>query len=202
MLRVLQQKGLSQQYVDHSEAVTDLSLIIAENIAKEKKSIDTKMLEAAALLHDIGVTTVGTSLEHAVIGAEIASGLGLPGSIARCIEVHAGVTRDEARTLGVPPKYCDRDYLPQSLEEKILFFSDLMLWTVCHERLDPWKDIEVTGRALYPYMAGEFKKSTGNQMPKDHPIFLRSVKLSKDFINYVSRNEVEEICTRYYRKYE
>jgi uncharacterized protein (TIGR00295 family) len=62
---------------------------------------------------------------HGVEGAKIATELGLPLSIVNIIERHlgAGIPREEAMTLGLPPK----DYMPTTLEEKIVAHADNLI---------------------------------------------------------------------------
>jgi uncharacterized protein (TIGR00295 family) len=83
--------------------------------------LDPELVRAGALLHDIGRTKTH-GIRHAIEGAELARELGLPEELALVIERHlgAGVDREEAERLGLPPK----DYLPRTLEEKIVAHAD------------------------------------------------------------------------------
>ena len=73
------------------------------------------------LLHDIGRSRTH-NIDHAVVGARIALENGLSETLVNIIERHigAGVCREEAVTLGLPEK----DYLPVTIEEKIVAHAD------------------------------------------------------------------------------
>lgn len=115
-IELLQKQGCSEEVINHCKAVRD----IAVNIAK-RTNADIRLIEAGALLHDIGrAKTHG--ITHGIEGAKIAKKIGLPKSIIRIIECHigAGIPKEEAVLLGLPKK----DYIPSSLEEKIISHAD------------------------------------------------------------------------------
>jgi len=105
--------------VRHSLAVTDLSARIAR-----KAGADERLVEAGALLHDIGRSRTH-GIRHGVEGVAIARAEGLPESIQRIIERHlgGGIDKEEAIKLGLPPK----DYSPETLEEKIVAHADNLI---------------------------------------------------------------------------
>ena len=76
------------------------------------------------MLHDIGRCRTH-SIRHAVEGAAIARGLGLPEEVVNIIERHigGGISQEEAGSLGLP----SRDYLPETLEEKIVAHADNLI---------------------------------------------------------------------------
>ncbi|MEE9151598.1 MAG: HDIG domain-containing metalloprotein [Thermoplasmata archaeon] len=115
----LKNSGCDENVVRHSLAVEDLALRIAGLVDADKK-----LVSISALLHDIGrARTHG--IRHAVEGAKMARELGLPENVILVIERHigAGITRDEASRLGLPVK----DYVPRTLEEKILAHADNLI---------------------------------------------------------------------------
>jgi len=95
--------------------------------------IDVDFLTEAALLHDIGIgrcdapkihcTGTDPYIRHGVLGREILEAEGLPRHALVC-ERHtgAGITREEVLENGLPLP--DRDYMPLSLEEKIICVAD------------------------------------------------------------------------------
>ena len=97
----------------------DLALRIAE-----KTQANLELVEAGALLHDIGRSQTH-GIRHGVEGATIARQLGLPERIVLIIERHvgAGIPREEAVQVELPEK----DYLPVSLEEKIVCHADNLI---------------------------------------------------------------------------
>jgi len=118
-IEYLQVAGCSNEVIKHCIAVRDVAVKIAF-----KTNADLKIIEAGALLHDIGRSKTH-GITHGVEGAKIANKLGLPSSIIHIIERHigAGLPKDEAVKLGLPPK----DYLPITLEEKIVCHADSLI---------------------------------------------------------------------------
>lgn len=115
-INLLENTGCSESVIAHCKAVRDLAVKIAD-----KTDADKKLVEAGALLHDIGRSRTH-GIKHAVEGAKIAKKLGLCESIVLIIERHigAGLSKEEAKKLGLPYK----DYIPKSLEEKIVCHAD------------------------------------------------------------------------------
>ena len=115
-INLLKKSGCSEEVISHCQSVRNVAIRIAE-----KANADVKLVEASALLHDIGRSKTH-GIRHAIEGARIAKKLGLPEEIIRIIERHigAGLPAEEAKKLGLPPK----DYLPTTLEEKIVCHAD------------------------------------------------------------------------------
>lgn len=93
-------------------------------VAEGESEVDTKLIEAGALLHDIGrAKTHG--IAHAMEGAKIARQLKLDRRIVLIIERHigAGIEKKEAKVLGLPEK----NYIPKTLEEKIVAHADNLI---------------------------------------------------------------------------
>ena len=121
--------------VVHSVLVARKARQIAEEYLQRnaEAAIDLDFLTEAALLHDIGIKECEAPkihchgrapyIRHGIIGSEILLEEGLPRHALVC-ERHtgAGITREEVegRGLPLPP----RDYLPVSLEEKIICVAD------------------------------------------------------------------------------
>ena len=107
IVQILKQVGLDDTTVNHSISVADISLKIADEVERHGRSVDKRVVEAGALLHDIGLAKVcdHASPEHSVIGADIIRKIGLPDHVAMCAEVHefhGAVTFDEAFELQYP----------------------------------------------------------------------------------------------------
>ena len=113
---LLRKSGCSEQVIRHCMIVRDVAVRMAE-----KANADVKLVEASALLHDIGRSKTH-GIRHAFEGGKIAKKFGLPESIVKIIERHigAGLPADEAKKLGLPMK----DYIPKALEEKIVCHAD------------------------------------------------------------------------------
>jgi uncharacterized protein (TIGR00295 family) len=115
-IELLKKNGCSEKVVNHCKAVRDIAVKIAK-----KANADVKLVEAGALIHDIGRSKTHGIL-HAVEGVKIAKKLDLPDKIINIIERHigAGIPKEEAKKLGLPYK----DYIPLTLEEKIVCHAD------------------------------------------------------------------------------
>jgi len=118
-IEILKQVGCSEEVIIHCKSVRDIAVKIAK-----RADADLKVVEAGALLHDIGRSKTH-GIKHAVEGVKIAKKLDLPDSIINIIERHigAGLPADEAKKLGLPAK----DYLPLTLEEKIVCHADSLV---------------------------------------------------------------------------
>lgn len=123
--------GLRALLLKHSRSVADLALSTAHRL---HLPLDDAQIEAAAMLHDIGIITTDAPgigchghepyLRHGVMGASMLRAEGLPEWVARVAERHtgAGITADDVRTLHLPLD--ERDYMPETLLEKLICFAD------------------------------------------------------------------------------
>lgn len=119
----------------HSVLVTRKALALARAYRERRPDaeVDLVFLEEAALLHDIGIVLCDAPeigchgsepyVRHGVIGREVLEREGLPRHALVC-ERHtgAGITRDEVLAAKLPLP--ERDYLPVSLEEKLVCVAD------------------------------------------------------------------------------
>ena len=103
----------------HSLKVADKALDIAYKIKRTKINLD--LVEIGALLHDIGRSQTH-GFKHAIIGGKILRERGYPSNLSRICETHilGGLDKEDARYLDLP----ERDYLPNSVEEKIICLAD------------------------------------------------------------------------------
>ncbi|HUI24361.1 MAG TPA: HDIG domain-containing protein [Nitrososphaerales archaeon] len=110
--------------VRHCEAVAMAAEIMADEAERRGHAVDTKTVVAGALLHDIGRTRSQT-VRHGVEGAEILEGEGVDRKVVEIVRRHvgAGISPEEAKKLGLP----DFDYIPRTLEERIVCFADKMV---------------------------------------------------------------------------
>jgi len=136
---VLKNTGCAEHVVAHCLAVSALAVSIA---ARVTAPLDRELIRMGGLLHDIGrARTHG--IDHAIAGVEIARALGFSDQLVNIIERHigAGITSAEAVRLGLPAK----DYVPQTVEEKIVSYADNLMSGVrempFHEALDRFKDL-------------------------------------------------------------
>jgi len=111
----------SNSIFEHSLAVSKNARKIAAKIKSNGYDVDVNFVEIAALLHDIGRSETH-GVMHGIEGAKIILKLLGDEKISRVCETHigAGITKDEAKELGLLKK----DYLPETLEEKIIAHAD------------------------------------------------------------------------------
>ena len=97
---------------------------VADEIVAGIDGVDRELVTAGALLHDIG-RSVDHSIMHAYFGADIARRRGMPSEIVEIIRKHTGAGLDDqdVQELGLPKG----DYMPRTLEEKIVAHADNMV---------------------------------------------------------------------------
>ncbi len=113
--------GCSPAVVAHCLKVSQTAAAIAERITRP---VDRELVRQGGLFHDIGRSRTH-GIDHALAGVALGRELGFSEALLAIIERHvgAGITAAEAVRLGLPEK----DYLPQTPEEKIVSYADNML---------------------------------------------------------------------------
>lgn len=120
---ILREEGCPAEVIDHSTAVTEKSVEIAEDISEKGHDVNVELVEIGAILHDIGRSRTH-DISHGVEGRKILRERGLD-ELAKFAENHlgAGISSEEAKNLDIPTK----DYLPTSFEEKIVAYGDNLI---------------------------------------------------------------------------
>ncbi len=115
-IELLKRAGCEDNVIAHVREVASLAVKMAERCGA-----NVELVRAGALLHDIGRGKTH-GIEHAVVGAELLREWGYPEELALIVERHigAGIDRDGALKLGLPPK----DYIPETPEQKIVAEAD------------------------------------------------------------------------------
>lgn len=115
-LKILSEHNASEKIIKHSLAVCELSMELAK-----LADADLRLVEAGALLHDIGRTKT-QGVDHCAAGAAILREASLISEVVNIVERHTGggILPEEAEKLGMPPGY----YMPETLEEKIVAHAD------------------------------------------------------------------------------
>ncbi len=118
-------------YMKHCRSVADLALDIA---ARCRLPLDPKEIEAAAMLHDIGIfLTNAPSIEchgsapyirHGILGAELLRWLEAGENMARVAELHTGSGLTAAEIVAQDLPLPVRDFLPETLLEKLICYAD------------------------------------------------------------------------------
>ncbi|MFF0265334.1 HD domain-containing protein [Kribbella sp. NPDC004536] len=88
--------------------------------------VDTELVRAGALLHDIGVYRLDSAayVRHGILGHELLASLGFPVELCRFASCHTGVgiTREDVVRQGLPIPA--DDYLPRTPEEELVMYAD------------------------------------------------------------------------------
>jgi uncharacterized protein len=139
-IEILQRNGCQPKVIAHCQAVAALALELAKKFKAKNYPVDSALVEAGALLHDLGRSKTHT-VQHAFEGMKLAKAEGLPDSVICIIKRHvgAGITTEEAERLG----WSKDNYIPQSLEEKIVCYADKCIGST--ERIP----VEVTIKQLH-----------------------------------------------------
>jgi uncharacterized protein (TIGR00295 family) len=128
--------GSADRIVRHCSTVATVSEKIADAIIGRGIPLDRQAVLAGALLHDIGRSRVQT-VDHGYVGAEILRAEGVDAVVVEIVKRHvgAGISPEEVRSLGFP----EGDYIPRTLEEKVVCFSDKM---VSSDSVQPFEEEE------------------------------------------------------------
>ena len=145
----------------HSRAVADKALRICEK--HPEFGLDRDFVEAAAMLHDIGIIRCdapkihchGTEpyIRHGILGAEMLKNSQLStlnSQLLRVCQRHtgAGITRAEIAAQQLPLSLPDDDsepFMPETLEEKLICYADKFF---SKTRPDHEKTVEEAERSL------------------------------------------------------
>ncbi len=119
IVNLLKEEGCPDWVIEHSLAVCNKAKEISKNF-----DVDEKLIEEAALLHDIGRSKTN-NIDHAIVGANLAIEKGFSEDLATIIEKHvgSGISKEEAIELGLPEK----NYIPTTIEEKIISHADNLI---------------------------------------------------------------------------
>jgi uncharacterized protein len=180
--RLMRIKLANQPHViNHIEMVTKKALEIGKKLKENGFAVDLELLEIGSYLHDIG-RSVTHGVGHAVESAKIIKEFGFTEPVIRLVERHvgAGITADEAEKLGLPKK----DYIPETLEEKILTYADkfleseLIFKTINGEEVVERRDVEFDS---IESTLKRFRKKFGLKSP----VVLRLENLRNEMENFL-----------------
>src|ERR1700688_3556221 len=116
--------GSNERTMGHCQACATITRLLSEKAAGRGHLVNGDAAVAGALLHDSGRSQTQT-VSHGYVGAEILLKEGVDGAVVGIVRRHvgAGISPEEAVALGFPPG----DYIPRTLEEKIVCFADKLL---------------------------------------------------------------------------
>jgi uncharacterized protein/tRNA (cytidine56-2'-O)-methyltransferase len=97
---------------------------VADEMLTRIPGANKDLVVAGALLHDIG-RAKDHSIMHAYYGSKMVEEYGLPSELVEIVRKHtgAGLDDEDVKELGLPPG----DYIPTTLEEKIVAHADNMV---------------------------------------------------------------------------
>ena len=136
-IEILKSLNCPFHLIEHSVAVCKKAVKLSTNF----DAVDIELVKTGAMLHDIGRCRTN-SIDHAIIGAGMLKELGFSDEVTKIALRHigAGIPKEEAKLLGLPPK----DYIPITLEEKIVAHADNLVHWNDEVELDfvikKWKD--------------------------------------------------------------
>jgi len=161
---MMRDAGCSRSVIDHCKNVTRLAMKIADAFKRQGFNVDLALVEAGALMHDLGRSSTH-GVEHGAVGGELARRIRLPEPLARIIERHvgAGITAEEAERIGLS----GGSYVPETLEEKIVAYADKLI------EGNRQVDIEVT--------VEKFARELGG----DHPALDRLRALHEEVVSLI-----------------
>lgn len=151
----------------HSRQVASLALSLAKRYeAVHGAVIDMDFLTEASMLHDIGVICCdapgiccyGTEpyIKHGILGGEMLDREGLPRHAEVCRKhTGAGITAAEVISQQLPLPHCD--YVPQSIEERLICYADKFFSKSHIDRTTP-KDLEAVRRSLSKFGGGTLER--------------------------------------------
>lgn len=121
--------GCTDYIIDHSITVYERT----KDITRYYDNADLDLIKCGAMLHDVG-RTITNDIRHAYLGADLLRKINIDEKICRITERHigAGIIPQEAAQLNLP----DRNYIPQTLEEKIVAHADNLVHGVTKVDLD------------------------------------------------------------------
>ena len=156
-IEILKDLNCPPYLIEHSVAVCKKAVELSSNF----DFVDIELVKTGAMLHDIGRCKTN-GIDHAIVGAKMLKDLGFSEDVSNIALRHigAGIPKEEAKSLGLPPK----DYIPLSLEEKIVAHADnLVHWD---------KEVDID------FVIEKWEKKLGN----DHPSISRLIRLHNEII--------------------
>jgi uncharacterized protein len=163
-LSILSEARCPLNVIRHCKRVSELATRIALACKRQGMNVDVNLVRVGSLLHDIGRAKTH-KIDHGIVGASIARSKGLPQPIISIIENHllAGIKAEEAVKLSLPAK----DYIPKTLEERIITYADKM--------------IEGTRIVSLERVIEKFSRWLG----KNHPAIKRLRNLHEEFMDKI-----------------
>jgi len=111
-LKILEEEGIEGRVLRHSLRVNQIAIFLGKKLYSKGEKINLKLLDVASLLHDVGKKLADeTGKDHVETGVKILQDRGLM-EIAEVIRKHS------------INAVVEEDKIPNTWEEKILFYAD------------------------------------------------------------------------------
>lgn len=201
IIQLLKDNGTGPDLLAHVERIERISQQIASLVEAQGGRVDRQVLEAGALLHDLGLPLrtgapvtipafgekakglTSDDIGHGITGAIRGAELGFPLAVTRCALRHIpGPSIAECAVLGLPTP--PEETIPVSIEEKIVSYADFLNW-VGLLGLNPWQDPEAVVKAGLPYISYFWEQKTGQPLGLDSPAAQRWRDLDHEMRPYV-----------------
>ncbi len=99
-MELLRQFDMPQHIRRHSLLVAEVALFLAARLNQNSSTLDLRLIEAGALLHDVGkMSSLETGENHAALGAQMLEGIVAP-AVARIVGEH--ISLDSSQAAGPP----------------------------------------------------------------------------------------------------
>ena len=123
-IEALTKAGCTPPVIEHCKIVSQLAVRLAKLAKDRGLEINVDLVRVGGLLHDIGRSRTH-GVDHGCIGATILESYGFHPALLRMVERHvgSGIPAAEAVKLGLP----NRDFVPETLEEKIVSYADKLI---------------------------------------------------------------------------
>ena len=171
---LIRQTAMLPNIVEHSVKVSHVAVFLAENLNTGGIFLDRKLIEAAALLHDITKTrSLTTGENHAATGAEFVAALGLH-RVAEVVAQHVVIEEDpnsgqptEADVVNYADKRVLHDQIVSLKERREYILTRYGKEPAARERIARnWQRVEVTERKLFRFLT-----FTPNDLPARMAMF-------------------------------
>ena len=169
----IKQKGLSEDKLIHSIAVTNIALNIAEKVLRMafkliKMSLKLEHYCMTLELLPFGERDYEAEMaepvpEHCSIGATMVLEAGFPEKVAHCVEAHECWIGSDAKACRFPEPV-KKDYLPKTMEAKAVAYADIVITVAVEEGYDLWKDPNAVAKTYHSYFNKCFKNATGEDI--------------------------------------
>ena len=206
LVAVLAREGAAESLQQHVQTVADHALRIATAYARDGHAVDRELLEAAAILHDLGLLKrtgapvtipeygdkaaglTSDDIAHGILGYRAVVALGIDRAIARGALTHLfGPDNAACAVLGVTP--AAEEAIATCIEERIVGYADLLMWVAMLGR-NPWREgAPAILYGFHPYAGFFWQRATGGPLPLDHIWVQRVLEVDRQLRGYARSDD-------------